>query len=279
MCGVDEVGYSPIAGPVVAAAVVLPSGRRNRRLQGLRDSKQLSRDAREEFAATLREHAEVGIGSASVEEIDAVNIYQANRLAMARAIAALPERPDVALVDGRVKPEVDSEVHNIVRGDEKSLSIAAASIIAKVWRDGLMRRLAGAYPGYCWETNVGYGTEAHCMGLLRFGVTPYHRRSFAPLREWDAGSGIPRLTFEVIDEPLDPSNIETMRIQNNLFVVVDRARRHYANLCKGAGTDPWRLRAVGYDGPDASDGGGPLAPWHGARLSDASTAALNKLIA
>jgi ribonuclease HII len=179
VCGVDEVGRGPLAGPVVAAAVVLDRRRLPRALRhGLDDSKRLSPAAREDYAALLRCCARIGVGAASVFEIDRRNILQASFVAMRRAVVA----PDVALVDGDRAPPLACAVETIVGGDGLSLSIAAASVIAKVTRDSLMRRLALRYQGYGWEHNVGYGTAEHRAALLTLGPTPHHRRSFAPLQ-------------------------------------------------------------------------------------------------
>ncbi|MDX1626333.1 MAG: ribonuclease HII, partial [Wenzhouxiangellaceae bacterium] len=181
VCGVDEAGCAPLAGPVVAAAVVLPEGPKPRALRGLTDSKLLDAEARSGFAAAIRRLGAVGVGIASVEEIDALNIYHADRLAMQRAVADLPCEPEAALVDGRGAPELPIPVRTLVKGDRRSLSIAAASVIAKETRDAIMRELARVHPAYGWETNAGYGTDAHYLGLLRCGPTSHHRRTFAPL--------------------------------------------------------------------------------------------------
>src|SRR6056297_836476 len=166
VCGVDEVGYAPLAGPLVAAAVVLPAGAKPRQLRGLTDSKLLSADERTRFAAIIQRIGEVGIGMATVEEIDRLNIFNADMLAMARAVEALGASPDAALVDGRAAPPLSCAVRPVIKGDRRSLSIAAASVVAKVTRDRLMRDLAVGCPGYGWHTNVGYGTDAHYLGLL-----------------------------------------------------------------------------------------------------------------
>ncbi len=181
VCGVDEAGRGPLAGPVVAAAVILDRRRLPRALRyGLDDSKKLTAEQREEFALLLeRCGAEIGIGAASVIEIDRRNILQATLAAMARAVTALPRRPEIALVDGNVPPALACPVRTVIGGDGLSLSIAAASVIAKVTRDRLMRRLALRYGGYGWETNVGYGTPEHQEALKLLGLTPHHRRSFA----------------------------------------------------------------------------------------------------
>ena len=179
ICGVDEAGRGPWAGPVVAAAVVLDWGRIP---PGLDDSKKLTRRRRNALFDAIRAAAAVGVGIASVEEIDALNILRANDLAMLRAIGALQPPPEAALIDGnRVPPGLPCRARALVGGDGRSLSIAAASIIAKVTRDRIMGELAGAHPGYGWERNMGYGTAEHRAGLIRLGVTPHHRRSFRPI--------------------------------------------------------------------------------------------------
>jgi ribonuclease HII len=183
VCGVDEAGRGPLAGPVVAAAVILDRRRLPRALRyGLDDSKKLAPEAREEFAAMLRRCAQIGVGAASVLEIDRRNILQATLAAMCRAVAALPVKPAIALVDGNVPPPLPCPVRTVIGGDGLALSIAAASVIAKVTRDSLMRRLALRYGGYGWETNVGYGTPEHQAALAALGLTPHHRRSFAPVQ-------------------------------------------------------------------------------------------------
>jgi ribonuclease HII len=183
VCGIDEAGRGPLAGPVVAAAVILDRRRLPRSLRdGLDDSKKLSAAAREEYAALLWRYGIIGRGAASVAEIDRINILQATLLAMARAVAALGVVPERALVDGNVPPPLTCKVETVVGGDGLSLSIAAASIIAKVTRDRLMRRLAARHPGYGWERNVGYATLEHRDALSRLGPTIHHRTSFAPVQ-------------------------------------------------------------------------------------------------
>lgn len=183
VCGVDEAGRGPLAGPVVAAAVILEPSTLPRRLRReLDDSKKLSREAREEYALLIRRCARIGVGAASVEEIDRINILQATFIAMRRAVARLGVAPDIALVDGNQAPPLPCAIRMVVGGDGLSLSIAAASVIAKVTRDRLMRALALRYGGYGWETNVGYGTEEHRRAILALGPTPHHRMSFAPLQ-------------------------------------------------------------------------------------------------
>ena len=179
ICGVDEAGRGPWAGPVVAAAVVLDRGCIP---PGLDDSKKLTPRRRAALFDAIRAAASVGVGIASVEEIDALNILRANDLAMLRAIGALDPAPGAALIDGnRVPPGLPCPGRALVGGDGRSLSIAAASIVAKVTRDRIMAELARTHPGYGWERNMGYGTPQHRAGLIRLGVTPHHRRSFRPI--------------------------------------------------------------------------------------------------
>jgi ribonuclease HII len=179
ICGIDEVGRGPWAGPIVAAAVILDP----RAIpDGLNDSKLLTAKRREALHDSLFDCAVVGIGEASVEEIARLNISQAGFLAMRRAVALLHVRPCLALVDGRhTPPDLPCQARAIVGGDARSLSIAAASIVAKVTRDRSMVALAQHFPGYGWETNMGYGTRAHAAGLAALGVTPHHRRTFRPI--------------------------------------------------------------------------------------------------
>lgn len=179
IAGVDEVGRGPWAGPVTAAAVILDP---HNIPDGLNDSKKLTEARRDALADLIHASAEVGIGNASVEEIDEMNILQASHLAMRRAIEALPAPANYALIDGnRIPAGISCRAHCLVKGDARSVSIAAASIVAKVHRDRLMTELAERFPHYGWETNRGYGTEKHRMGLLCHGVTPHHRRSFKPI--------------------------------------------------------------------------------------------------
>ncbi|MCF8467682.1 MAG: ribonuclease HII [Sneathiella sp.] len=178
--GVDEVGRGPFAGPVVAAAVILDY---ENIPHGIQDSKKLSKTSRERLFDEITSSAIVGIAEATVEEIDAINILQASLLAMRRAVFNLAIRPDAALVDGNRDPELGIKTRTIIKGDAHSLSIAAASIVAKVTRDRKMCALAEDFPHYGWERNSGYGTDEHRKGLRDYGVTPLHRRSFAPIRE------------------------------------------------------------------------------------------------
>jgi ribonuclease HII len=187
VCGVDEAGRGPLAGPVVAAAVVIDRRRfRGELRRVLDDSKALSRAERENCYRALLTCARIGVGAASVREIDRINILRASLVAMRRAVAALGlapgAMPDIALVDGNVAPQLPCAVRTVVKGDALSFSIAASSVVAKVTRDRIMRDLARRYPGYGWESNVGYSTAAHFEGIRRHGVTPHHRRSFEPVR-------------------------------------------------------------------------------------------------
>jgi ribonuclease HII len=183
VAGVDEAGRGPWAGPVVAAAVILPMNSLDPYLlTHLDDSKKLKKSVRENLLAMLEPIADIGIGVASSTEIDNINILQATMLAMQRAVKNLSKMPTSVLVDGNRGPSITAEVTTIVNGDSLSLSIAAASIVAKVTRDQMMAVLAEQYPGYSWEQNAGYGTKEHKEALDRLGVTPAHRQSFAPIK-------------------------------------------------------------------------------------------------
>lgn len=178
LAGVDEAGRGPLAGPVVAAAVILD---RRRFPRGIDDSKKLRRADREALHDRIRAGAAVGVGIASVEEIDRINIYHATMLAMARAVDALGIDPAMVLVDGNALPKWSRPARAIVSGDALCRSIAAASIIAKVTRDRLMADYDEAHPGYGWRQNAGYATPQHKAALARLGPCPLHRRSFAPV--------------------------------------------------------------------------------------------------
>ena len=179
VAGVDEAGRGPWAGPVVAAAVILDPASIP---DGINDSKVLSRAKREQLLNPILESACVGVGQASVEEIDRLNILQASLLAMRRAVSALATMPDACLVDGNLDPGLEIPTRLLVKGDAISLSIAAASIVAKVTRDRIMCDLAALYPAYGWERNAGYGVPAHRDALQLVGISPHHRKSFAPIR-------------------------------------------------------------------------------------------------
>lgn len=180
VAGVDEAGCAPLAGPVVAAAVILD---RERFPRGIDDSKALPAERREAICARLREVAVIGVGIASVEEIDRLNIYWARMLAMTRAVDALGIDPAMVLVDGNRCPKWQRPSLAIVGGDAKCRSIAAASIVAKVTRDRMMAEYERDYPGYGWSRNKGYPTPEHRAALTRLGPTPLHRRSFAPVAQ------------------------------------------------------------------------------------------------
>jgi ribonuclease HII len=199
VAGVDEVGVAPTCGPVVAAAVIV---RPNcRQVRGVRDSKTLSASQREALAPEIRRRAvAIGVGAASVAEIDRLNIYHATHLAMRRAIARLGGH-DHVLVDGLPIAGFEADIgpyDAIVDGDASVYSIACASVVAKVVRDRLMARLSVRYPGYGWEHNAGYATAEHRAALRALGVTPFHRRSFAPIREALAGVEQLELRFETL---------------------------------------------------------------------------------
>ncbi len=179
MCGIDEAGRGPWAGPVVAAAVILPG---KGRPKGLADSKQLSAEAREELALAVRACASVGVGMASPAEIDQINILQATYLAMRRALAALPQRPAALLIDGNSAPDFGFPTETIIDGDAHVACISAASIIAKVERDRIMAELCARHPGYAFAKHKGYGTPEHQEALARLGPSPIHRLSFKPVR-------------------------------------------------------------------------------------------------
>lgn len=178
VAGVDEAGRGPLAGPVVAAAVIFE---RRIVLRGLRDSKMLTPDRREALAVSIRKRAHIGIGIASVEEIDAVNILQATFLAMRRAVSQLPVAPDACLIDGNQDPGLSCLTRTLVKGDAICASIAAASIIAKTARDAIMRELCQVHPQFGWSSNKGYGAPAHLAALREHGPTQHHRKSFAPV--------------------------------------------------------------------------------------------------
>ncbi len=181
VCGIDEAGRGPWAGPVVAATVVWPHNLTPP--ETLNDSKKLTRAQREAIYHFLLDHTQFSVGVASVTEIDELNILAATKLAMQRAVTALPVMPAVALVDGNQPPALPCQCQPVIRGDSLSVSIAAASIIAKVTRDRIMEAMSQHYPDYGFERHVGYGTKQHQAALERYGVTPEHRRSFSPIRQ------------------------------------------------------------------------------------------------
>ncbi|MBM6578871.1 ribonuclease HII [Microvirga sp. BT689] len=180
IAGLDEVGRGPLAGPVVSAAVVLDL---DNVPQGLADSKVLTAARREALFAEILATSRVGIASVSHQEIDTINIRQASLLAMCRALAALPCKPDMALVDGNDPPCLPCATEAVIKGDSSIASIAAASIVAKVVRDRMMARLGNAYPAYGFASNAGYSTKAHLSAVANEGPCPFHRMSFSPLRQ------------------------------------------------------------------------------------------------
>ena len=179
VCGVDEAGRGPLAGPVVAAAVILAP---DKIPEGLNDSKVLSQTRRELLLNELAKNAQIGIGIAEPEEIDRTNILGASLIAMRRAVLALPCLPDTALIDGNRLPDLPCEAEYVIKGDARSLSIAAASIVAKVTRDKLMIEADTRYPGYGFAQHKGYATELHRGQIAKLGPCPIHRRSFAPIK-------------------------------------------------------------------------------------------------
>lgn len=177
ICGIDEAGRGPLAGPVFAAAVVLPAGLE---IEGLNDSKKLSEKKREQLFGIICEKAvDFGIGSANEKEIDEINILNATFLSMKRAVAALKTKPDYALIDGNRSPGLDGTSEEpVIKGDAQSMSIAAASILAKVSRDRYMLEMAQIYPQYCFEKHKGYGTKLHYEMIKKYGVSEIHRKTF-----------------------------------------------------------------------------------------------------
>jgi ribonuclease HII len=182
VCGIDEVGRGPLAGPVVAAAVIIRRDIMPKKiLTQIDDSKKLTAEKREYLFRHIHDYADVSIAECSVAEIDEINILQASLKAMAKAFQALKNRPAVALVDGNQEPKLACTIKTIIQGDAQSFSIAAASIVAKHYRDELMIRIANDFPHYGWQTNAGYGTPHHLKALEIHGVTIHHRRSFEPV--------------------------------------------------------------------------------------------------
>jgi ribonuclease HII len=197
LAGMDEVGRGPLAGPVVACAVIMPPGQRA--IRGVDDSKRVPRDARERLALRIRERAvRVALGAASPREIDRYNIYHATTLAMKRALTSLGVAPDHVVLDGRPIRDLGVAHSAVVGGDGRCYSVACASIVAKVTRDRLMRRLANRYPLYGWDHNVGYATAEHLAALDRYGASPHHRASFCTRQ----------LSFDFGDEVTDPDALD-----------------------------------------------------------------------
>lgn len=187
VCGIDEAGRGPLAGPVVAACVVIPPAVRGASfLNDINDSKKLSARKRETLRAHIEAQCLCGTGLCGPEEIDSLNIHHATLLAMKRAWEDFKGRngdlPDAALIDGRFTPDLEIPCRALVKGDSLSLSIAAASILAKTRRDRIMTALHGEFPAYGWDRNAGYGTALHLENIRLHGITPHHRRSFAPVK-------------------------------------------------------------------------------------------------
>jgi ribonuclease HII len=188
VCGIDEVGRGPLAGPVVAACVYIPPEKRGLSfICGLQDSKKLSRTKLEYFEAYIKEHCIWRVAECTVDEIDRLNILQASLRAMEKCYAAMPDQSISALIDGHMlPPNIPCAAYAIKKGDDRSCSIAAASIIAKLTRDRLMEKLHNEHPQYGWNTNVGYPSPAHKKAILQHGITIHHRRTFSPVRDYIA---------------------------------------------------------------------------------------------
>lgn len=187
LCGIDEVGRGPLCGPVLSCCVHIPQDHIDKDFwHEVKDSKKLSLKKREYLLEAIKAHSHYGIAIASAEEVDNLNIHHAALLAMKRAYHNMRDEfstaPKHAMIDGRFVPKLDCRAEAITKGDSKCLSIAAASILAKVTRDRIMAALAEEFPHYGWESNAGYGTAQHLEGIKKFGVTKHHRRSFAPVR-------------------------------------------------------------------------------------------------
>ena len=181
VAGVDEVGRGPLAGPVVAAAVILD---KNNLPAGIRDSKKISKNKREIIAEKIRSNSHYAYGEASVEEIDNLNILEASLLAMKRAIISLKKKPSIVLVDGNKLPEIKKyKLNSVIKGDQKVPSISAASIIAKVTRDKMISTLGKKFKGYNWDKNYGYGTKQHLKAIKNLGITSHHRKTFSPINK------------------------------------------------------------------------------------------------
>jgi ribonuclease HII len=230
VAGVDEVGVAPTCGAVVAAAVIMKPG--CHRITGVRDSKTLSMAQRERLAPLIRARAvAVGVGAASVREIDQLNIYHATHLAMRRAIARLGGHEHV-IVDGNRIVGFEAQVGpytNIVDGDAKVYSIACASVVAKVVRDRMMMRLAARYPGYGWEHNQGYATRDHREAIRRLGLTPFHRRSFLALQRTLAGD---QLDFDLLADPAASPLTHEMLLGESVPVMADDAMLDAPDLAR-----------------------------------------------
>ena len=207
LAGVDEVGRGPLAGPVVACAVIMPGD--VRAIAGVDDSKQLAAGERDRLAGLIRKRAiAASIAAASVREIDRLNIYHATSLAIRRALDRLPIRPHHVVLDGKAIRALPYVHTAVVGGDGACYSVACASILAKVTRDRVMRALARRHPGYGWDSNVGYGTRAHLAGLRELGTTRHHRRSFIPVQQ---------LAFDLLEMELAPTDDEAILDSDDAF--------------------------------------------------------------
>jgi len=181
VAGVDEVGRGSLIGPVYAAAVIL---NKNINKKDLKDSKKLSKNKREVLSKYIKKNSTWAIGSASLKEIEKINILNATLLAMKRAIIKLKKKPDLVLIDGNKSPKIKNYLtRNIIRGDQKFVEISAASIVAKVSRDKLMKNMSNKYEKYKWNINAGYGTREHIKAIKKFGITEFHRKTFAPIHK------------------------------------------------------------------------------------------------
>lgn len=185
VCGIDEVGRGPLCGPVVSACVLIPEENLDNTIWSeITDSKKISAVKREKLFEPIKELCFYGIAEASAQEVDQLNIHHATLLAMKRAYQNMLDNnapiPQTALIDGKFAPDIACKAQTVIKGDSLSLSIGAASIIAKVTRDRFMKKLHGEFPHYGWDTNSGYGTKVHMRGLETHGLTPFHRLSFAP---------------------------------------------------------------------------------------------------
>ena len=232
IAGVDEVGRGPLAGPVVACAVIMPPDARA--IRGVDDSKALTAVQRSKLAKLIFQRAvAVGVGAASVREIDRLNIYHASTLAMRRALGRLSVAPDHVLIDGKAIRSLRIPHTAVVHGDARCFSIACASIIAKVTRDRLMHSLARRYPTYRWEHNVGYATQDHIAGLAMVGITPHHRRSFMRIRQLSFDfDAVPETVVDipvealvedaVVDAVVDASSIDALELEPNDSLVADQ---------------------------------------------------------
>jgi ribonuclease HII len=246
VAGVDEVGVAPTCGAVVAAAVIMKPG--CHRIPGVRDSKTLSMAQRERLAPIIRARAvAVGVGAASVREIDQLNIYHATHLAMRRAIARLGGHEHVMVDGNRITgfEQLVGPYTNIVDGDAKVYSIACASVVAKVVRDRMMTRLAARYPGYGWEHNQGYATLDHRMAIRAMGLTPFHRRSFLALQRTLAGD---QLDFDLLGDPGASPDLHDLLEREALPVMADDAMLDARDLLALDSVEV----AVGGDGLDTA---------------------------